>query len=58
MGLGLSCGKESDKMGKTHVVEIAERIDVENVDVHGREEHVWDEACEHVPWVERQEAGR
>ncbi len=27
-------------------------------DVHGREEHVWDEACEHVPWVEGEQAGR
>ena len=41
----------------THIVKITERIHVQYVHIRWREQHVWNERCEHVPRVEREEAG-
>ena len=41
-------------VGDAHVVEVTKSVDVEDVDIHRREKHVWDKACEHVPRVKAQ----
>lgn len=40
----------------TYVVEITERVDVQDVDIHRRKEQIGQETGEHMPWIESQQA--
>lgn len=45
-------GRGTDvKQAETCIVEVAECVDVENVDVHRREQHVRYETGEHMPGI-------
>lgn len=51
LGLVVALGAPGDVVG------VAEGVDVEDVDVGGRQEEVLQEAGGHVPWVEEEERG-
>lgn len=49
---------KSERSEKTYIVEIAERVDGEDVEIHRRQDDVWNKTGKHVPRVKGHKARR